>query len=188
MASEANTDRITAYPAEDQLTVYLLHADRSLKIFSIFDDLKYDRSDADLLSPPMRRHAVAELGKLGYKQTSGSVLTHSETKVRCIFPKFHALGSSPFDILRYTQRNPEDYVLLTPTQTACQFIDAYPHEDALARIKRLVLHQPINLLRLMDYLDKTPSHAAFQNAIGHLKFVQREAIESEPLRRRRALC
>ncbi len=169
------------------LSPYLQVADENLRLLSVFDDLSYDRADADMLSPAMRRHAIGVLADHGFRQTSGTVLTHTESGNKCVIPKFHALGASPFDILRYTKRGPSDYVLLTPTQTACQYIEIFDHEAAVERVKALIVSQPINIYRLMDYLDKTPDHRAFQNAIGHLKYVQRTAIESDPLRSRRAL-
>ncbi len=166
---------------------YLHVADTSLRILSVFDDLRYDRADADMLSPAMRQHAIRKLAQIGFKQTSGTVLEHRESDVRCLIPKFHALGASPFDITRYTDRREQDFYILTPTQTACQFIDHYDLEEAVERIKSLIALQPINLYRLMDYLERKPSHEQFRQAIGHLKYVQRKAVESEPLRRRRAL-
>ncbi|MFC3613938.1 hypothetical protein ACFORG_09235 [Lutimaribacter marinistellae] len=166
---------------------YFLVADSALRLFSVFDDLRFDRADADMLSGPMRRHAVERLGRFGFRQVSGTVLEQAETGARAIMPKWHALGASPFDIARYTPRRAEDWYILTPTQTACQFIDAYPTDEAVDRIKALVVRQPINLLRIMDFLERRPEHDAFRAAIGHLKYVQREAVESEPLRRRRAL-
>jgi hypothetical protein len=166
---------------------YLQLADEALGLISVFDDLKYDRSDADMLSPPMRRHAIAKLGALGFRQVSGNVLADDGSGARVVMPKSHALGASPFDITRYTPKGPSDYYLLTPTQTACQFVDSYPLEDAVTRIKALIAKHPVNLVRMEDYLEKSDSHRAFLGAIGHLKFVQREAVTSEPLQRRRAL-
>ncbi|MEM6463250.1 MAG: hypothetical protein AAF724_15165 [Pseudomonadota bacterium] len=166
---------------------YLLVACTQLKILSVFDDLRYDRSDADMLSPAMRKHVVVVLGKIGFRQTSGTVLEHCDTGVRCHMPKFHALGASPFDAIRYTNKRPQDYYVLTPTQTACQFVDQCSHEEAVDRVRALIAKQPINLYRLMDYLERKPAHQDFLNAIGHLKYVQRTAVESEPLRSQRAL-
>lgn len=166
---------------------YLQVADGKLNLLSVFDDLKYDRADADMMSPAMRSHAIKKLGPLGFRQTSGTVLDNRDAGVRVLIPKFHALGASPFDITRYTPKRATDYYLLTPTQTACQLIDFYRIDEAVRRIKELVAKHPINLFRLMDYLDKSPTHDAFQDAIGHLRFVQREAVASEPLCRRRAL-
>ncbi|MEM6712025.1 MAG: hypothetical protein AAF590_07060 [Pseudomonadota bacterium] len=166
---------------------YFHMADGQLRLFSVFDDLRYDRSDADMMSPAMRKHAIEKLAALGFKQKTGTVLENKVRDVRCIIPKFHALGASPFDITRYATRRAQDFYILTPTQTACQFIDTYPLEDAVTRVRALIETQPINLYRLMDYLENKPSHQAFLDTIGHLRFVQRTAVESEPLKRRRAL-
>ena len=166
---------------------YIKLADKDLRIVSVFDELRYDRADMDVLSGPMREHAVKLLAPLGFKQVTGSSFLHDGTGIRILMPKSHALGGSPFDIPRYTPRGDWDYYLLTPTQAACMMIEAYPTEKAVKLIKGLIKTQPINILRISDYLEKTPAHEAFEEAIGHLKYIQREAIESEPLQRRRAL-
>lgn len=175
------------HPEARDLGPYLHVADRKLNILSVFDDLRYDRSDADLLSPAMRKHVVKVLSELEFKQTSGTVLKHKTSDLRCIMPKFHALGASPFDITRYADKRPQDFYVLTPTQTACQFIDNYALEEAVELIKSLIVRQPINLFRLMDFLERKPSHEAFRAAIGHLKYVQRVALQEEPLRSMRSL-
>ena len=89
--------------------------------------------------------------------------------------------------MRDTPRRAQNYYLLTPTQTAAQFVLHYPVETAVEHIKTLVARQPVNLLRLSDYLEQRRDHQDVLSAIGHLKYVQRMAVESEPLRRRRAL-
>jgi len=188
-AVEAKTESADALRA--QLSTldrdpYLSLADTTLNLISVFDDLKFDRADADMMTPAMRTYAIKNLANFGFKQTSGTVLTHP-ADVRVLIPKFHALGASPFDITRYTEKRSQDFYLLTPTQTACRFIDTYPKDEAVERIKTLIAKHPINLYRLMDYLERKPTHEAFKDTIGHLKYVQRTAITSEPLRRRRAL-
>lgn len=166
---------------------YLMIADGPLRIISIFDDLKYDRADMDMISGPMRTRLLGKLEPLGFKQVSGLVIESAEEDVRVHFPKFRALGASPFDAMRDMLRPPQDYAALTPTQAACQMVDHYPVQDAVPRIKTLIQRQPINLLRLMDFLEHTDRQHPFLQAIGHLKYIQRQAVESEPLRSRRAL-
>lgn len=166
---------------------YLCVADEQLRLISIFDDLKYDRSDADMLSGPMRRRLMERLEPLGFRQVSGTVIENKTEDIRMYMPKSHALGASPFDITRYTTRRPQDYFVLTPTQAACQMIDRYPLEEALERIETLIVRQPINLFRIVDHLERIDRHSAFEQAVGHLRYVQRQAVESEPLNRRRAL-
>jgi hypothetical protein len=166
---------------------YLAVADGALRLISVFDDLKYDRSDLDMVSAAMRRHALKKLTPLGFKQVSGLVIENKAENIRMLSPKFQALGASPFDATRYTTRRAQDYFILTPTQTAARIIDTYPLDEAVVRIKALIVKHPINLLRLLDYLERKPAHQAFKGAIGHLKLVQREAVEREPLKSRRAL-
>ena len=166
---------------------YLAIADGDLRLISVFDDLKYDRSDADMLSGPMRKRIVAALQPLGFVQRTGSMIENRATGVRMHLPKAHPLGASPFDVTRYTARGPQDYFVLTPTQAAARIIDHYDVDTAVERIKALIVRQPINLMRLVDHLERKESHIAFERAVGHLKYVQREAVESDPLRTRRAL-
>lgn len=184
---------LTERPPEDPLASgpdlgpYMLLVDGSLKIFAVFDDLVYDRSDADILSPAMRRHAITTLQKLGFKQTSGSILHHAAADICCHIPKPQVLGASPFHVTRYSPKRPQDYYILTPTQAACQLIDAYDCERALAAIVDLVQQHPINLYRLLDFLERTSQHEAFRPALAYIKSVQQKAVASEPLRRKRAL-
>ena len=174
-------------PEALNLGPYMCVADANLRVISIFDDLKYDRADVDMMSPAMRNHAIARLDPLGFKQVSGTVLKHHASGVCCFIPKVYALGASPFDITRYTPRGEHDFYILTPTQTACQYVDFYSHAEAVERVKALIIRQPINLYKLLDYLERKSKHQEFANSIGHLRFVQREAVTSEPLKRRRAL-
>ncbi|MBV6633348.1 MAG: hypothetical protein KI792_10015 [Alphaproteobacteria bacterium] len=188
----ADIGEVPSTPLADRLETlsrdpYLWVARPPLNIISVFDDLKYDRSDLDMMSAPMRERVINQMAPLGFRQTSGRILESSADDVRVIFPKFQALGASPFDIARYRDRRPQDYLALTPTQTACQLIDHYDHGEAVEQVKALITKQPINIYRLMDYLEHKPAHRDFLNAIGHLKFVQREALESEALKGRRAL-
>lgn len=166
---------------------YLRLADPAQRLISVFDDLRYDRADADMLSVGMRRRAAETLRTLGFRQVSGTVLEHGAANVRCLLPKFHALGASPFDAARYTPRRAEDYYLLTPTQSACMILDAHPLDDAVVRIEALIETQPINLYRMLDFLERKPAHEDFRKAFRRLERRQAEAVASEPLRRRRAL-
>ncbi|MEN9061721.1 hypothetical protein [Ponticoccus litoralis] len=109
---------------------YLCLADRGLRLVSVFDDLRYDRADMDMLNGPMRRRLVAALAPLGVRQGRGSRLDCPVTGLRLHMPKFRALGASPFDALRDTVRAPTDYAVLTPTQAACAIIDAHSTDAA----------------------------------------------------------
>ncbi|WP_138468565.1 hypothetical protein [Poseidonocella sp. HB161398] len=166
---------------------YLQVVDWQLRLISVFDELRYDRADADILSAGMRRHALAKLAPLGFRQVSGTVFRHAEADVNVVLPKFHALGASPFDATRHSPKRLCDFYLLTPTQAACRLIDTCPAAEAVERVKALVAKHPVNVLRIGDYLEDRAEHRAFEGAIGHLRYVQRVAIESTDLRHRRGL-
>lgn len=166
---------------------YLMVADPALRLLSVFDDLRYDRADLDMLSAPMRRRALAKLQPLGFEQTSGMVIESRAEDIRIHLPKFRALGASPFDALRDSMLRPQDYALLTPTQAAAQIITRHPLDAAMERLKALVVKHPANLLRLFDFLEHNAHHQGFKDAIGHLMYLQRDAVSKEPLKTRRAL-
>ncbi|MEM8972211.1 MAG: hypothetical protein AAGD43_09140 [Pseudomonadota bacterium] len=166
---------------------YLCIADEELKLISVFDDLKYDRADLDIVSDPMRLRALQKLKPLGFDQVTGSIFENKSEDIRCILPKFKALGASPFDATRDTDRRRQDYFILTPTQAACQIINSHPLANAVSLLEALVIKHPVNLLRVFDYLEANPVHQSFREAIGHLTRIQREAVSKEPLKTRRAL-
>lgn len=182
-------DKTEANVLRPKLTLgpYLTVIDNPENIISIFDELRYDRADADMVSPAMRRHVVEQLKKMGFKQKSGNIIENIHEDIRCIIPKSHALGASPFDILRYTHKRQQDYYILTSTQAACQLVESYPTEEAVLKIGELIEKQPINVNRLYDYLEDNDTHQAFLHAIPHLRYLQRLALKSEPLCRMRAL-
>ncbi len=166
---------------------YLCIADEELKLISVFDDLKYDRADLDIVSGPMRRRALEKLKPLGFDQVTGSVFENKTADVRCILPKFRALGASPFDATRDVERRAQDYFILTPTQAACQIMTCQPLDKAVGLLEALVVKHPVNLLRVFDYLEANAGHQSLRQVIGHLVPIQREAVSKEPLKTRRAL-
>jgi len=188
----ANLNSNTGVPFTDRMEAlntdpHLMVADAGLRLISVFDDLRYDRADLDILSGPMRRHALARLAPLGFTQRSGSVIENRTEDVLVHMPKFRALGASPFDALRDTALRAQDYALLTPTQAAAQIITEHATDVAKERLSALVVKHPVNLLRLFDYLEPIPAHQAFRSVLGQLVYLQREAVSMAPLKTRRAL-
>ncbi|MEM1036506.1 MAG: hypothetical protein AAGI14_07060 [Pseudomonadota bacterium] len=174
-------------PVTGPIDKYVFLADRHLRLISVFDDTSYDRADADMLSPPMRQHLAKLLAKNGFKQSSGTVFKNKALNVKCIIPKAHALGASPFDVTRFTPRGDNDFYVLTPTQTACFFIDNYGLQDAFDRVVDLIRRQPINILKISDYLERKPHHRDFMSAINQLSGIQKEAVADDKLRFMKAL-
>lgn len=174
--------------SDQQRGPYLYVPSCNENIISVFDDLKYDRSDIDMLSGAMRRHVLERLTLIGFKQKSGKIIEHRGENVRCIMPKWHAQGASPFDICRYTPKRQQDYYILTPTQTAAYFVDNEAElDEAVIHILNLIKNQPINLYRIKDYLDGSEKHQRFLDAIPFVREQQKKWIQTESLKRRRAL-
>jgi hypothetical protein len=184
-APDAETEAALAAALERDPYLYL--ADAELRLISVFDDLRYDRADMDMLTGPMRARAARTLAPLGLRQVSGGMMANPARGLRLHLPKFRALGASPFDALRDTARARGDYALLTPTQAACAILDGHATDAAVPRLERLVTRHPVNLLRIFDYLDRSARHDGYRRAIGHLVPLQRAAVREAPLRDRRAL-
>ena len=172
---------------ERNLGMYISTDNIDLKLISVFDDISYDRADLDVLTSSMRSYAINELKNSGFRQISGTVLENKKVDIRCIIPKFHALGTSPFDALRYSQKREQDFFLVTPTQTACQIIDKCPPANVLERIHSLIHSQPVNLLRIWDFLENKPRHINFKSEIGTLIDLQNRVTKKPPLSRLKPL-
>ncbi|MBS9777320.1 MAG: hypothetical protein KGV50_01025 [Gammaproteobacteria bacterium] len=171
-----------------------LHSDKylywhapPLRVISIFDEIKYDRSDLDIVSLGMRRHAIKKLHKFGFTQKSGHVLLQPETGIQCVIPKFVALGASPFSATRYHQRNEYDYWVFTPVQATCFIIENMPFDEAIVRIEDLLRKQPINLYKVIDFLERKSTHQPYHQALKELYELQKELVEKEPLKLMKAL-
>lgn len=174
-------DPIAVWPKENY-GPYLHIISDTIKAISIFDALHYDRADVDIISPVMRLHLIKKLKDLGFKQTQGRVIENKTLDIKCVIPKFHALGSSPFHITDYTSIRPQDYYVLTPTQTACFIINNFPLETAMEKLKQLIAVQPINIKRISDYIENSGVNLDALSLIGHLKYYQAQALETPELK------
>ena len=95
------------------------------RIISVFDDVRYDRSDIDLLTTSMRKHIINLLKSLDCSLKRGNQLI-APNGTSLWMPKPSVLGASCFDITRYTPREIRDIYILTPTQTAAYWFE---HSD-----------------------------------------------------------
>ena len=59
------------------LDQYITNINIDLKILSIFDDIRYDRADLDVITGPMREHAIRKLRNFGFIQINGSILENA---------------------------------------------------------------------------------------------------------------
>jgi|GEM_PF-1810625 len=171
----------------DKNDIYIRTHTLPVNMISVFDDVRFDRSDIDNLSPGMYRYISKCLKELGFKQDSGRTFSHNEFDIRCEIPKSRVQGSSPFHVLDYTPKREQDFYILTPTQVAGVMISRLPHADAVPLLVDLVEHHPINLFKLKDHLDSSQNHQDFLNVVAHLKYKQREAASKQPLIRVKTL-
>lgn len=169
------------------LDQYITNINIDLKILSIFDDIRYDRADLDVITGPMRDHAIHKLRNFGFSQISGSILENAHHNLRIIIPKSHTLGASPFDATRYTKKRDQDLYMLTPTQAACQLIDQCCPCDAVDRIKNLIACQPINILRILDFLERKPAHGIYRENVRMFRDFQKEVTTNGSLKHQRPL-
>lgn len=165
---------------------YLFWVD-SIHVLSVFDDIKYDRSDIDILSPAMRRYTAKFLKNQGYHQKSGQCFASKNGPHKLWMPKPSVLGASPFDITRYISREENDAYILTPTQTAAYLLDTLTLDTAVKEIALLIEQQPINLLKLRDHIPKYSDRNRYAEAFPYLRYCQRQVIENPRMRFKRSL-
>lgn len=180
--------KLSPPPSEDWLREILHSSDPYLYVLpppipaiSIFDDLRFDRSDIDNLSPGMYRYVNDTLCSVGFKRMSGRCFGHETYAIKCIIPQARVQGASPFHATHYLKKSESDFYILTPTQCAALIIEEYKLEQAVTHLVELIHHHPINLFKIKDHLESKDRHQQFLQAIPHLKYTQRIAVSSPPL-------
>lgn len=129
----------------------LCYFDSPLKVISIYDHYKYDRSDLDTLSGPQRKYLESKIQDYEPKVKSGRVIELKKINQSLNYPKPNILGGSPFDTLRYEKKSSEKVFVLSPTQAACYFLTLENIEDSKDFLKRLLKKQPVNLKKIADH-------------------------------------
>jgi hypothetical protein len=173
---------ITAIGKDDYL---LWH--ESIRVISVFDDVKYDRSDIDILGPGMRRYVTKFLTGLGCKTRSGSCIVHRHSELNFLLPKPSVLASSPFDITRYQSRERKDIYILTPTQTAAYLFQHMDFDLAIIAIFEMIKTQPVNLLKLQDTLQHHRERQYYAPVLRYLLACQNQGVKQEQMKFKRSL-
>lgn len=164
-----------------------LHWHEDINAISVFDDVKYDRADVDMLTPAMRKYITNYLVERGCKLKSGASVIHKALGLTFILPKPSVLGASPFDITRHFPRNDGDIYIFTPTQTAAYLFDHVDLESAVEQMSEMIKQQPVNLLKLEDAIGKQAKRQDYLQAMGYLTYCQRQSIEQPGMRFKRSL-
>ncbi|WP_086933946.1 hypothetical protein [Agarilytica rhodophyticola] len=161
--------------------------DWGVKAISVFDDLHYDRSDLDVMAPGMRRYVKNKLESIGFAQISGCRFKNEVYDIVCEMPKLNVKGASPFDATNYIKKREYDLFIMTPTQLAAHYIDSLEHAEAVEKIMNLVHKHPVNLFKIMDFVEDKVAHQNFLSVIHHIINEQKKAIKTEPLCRLKSL-
>jgi hypothetical protein len=165
---------------------YLLWRD-SIRVLSVFDDVRYDRSDIDLLGPGMRRYVSQVLTGLECKAKSGKCIEHSDADIKCWLPKPSVLAASPFDITRYQPREANDIYILTPTQTAAYFFQQLDFDLAIMAIGDMIESQPVNILKLLDTLNSRRERSYYAPVLRYLLDCQKQVVSQPGFKFKRTL-
>ncbi|MGK0499408.1 MAG: hypothetical protein ACJAYG_001045 [Oceanicoccus sp.] len=179
---EFQLDLIEAISKDD----YLLWHD-SIRVISVFDDVKYDRSDIDLLVPAMRKYVSQFLNNLGYKAKSGKCIVHRDSDIKCWLPKPSVLAASPFDITRYQARDLNDIYILTPTQTAAYYFQQLDFDLAIMAIGKMIKTQPVNILKLLDTLNSPQERRYYGPVLRYLLDCQQQVVSKPGVKFKRSL-
>lgn len=162
--------------------------EKPFRAMSVFDHIRYDRSDYDILSPPQRHYVIKELLSLGGVQLTGRRVAFKESASNFIFPKANAMSQSPGDVLLELTDEGQDYLVLTPTQMAFAIIKKVSEQSVkLNLLKDLILKQPINLKKVIDYADNNEMKDFLAMFAQQLSDFQTEVVGSEQMRNRKHL-
>lgn len=176
-------DRLIASIEKDKY----LHWHSEINAISVFDDVKYDRADVDMLTPAMRKYIANYLVHRGCQLKSGTAIIHKDLDLTFILPKPSVLGASPFDITHHFPRNESDIYILTPTQSAAYLFDHIELDSAVESISKMIKKQPVNLLKLEDAIGTQVKRQAYLQAMGYLTYCQRQALEQPNMKFKRSL-
>ena len=152
--------------------------DTPIKIVSIFDHIRFDRSDVELLSKEQREYIFHKARGDGFVWKSGRILKNKESRVEIVFPKQNILGANPIDILRYEKTSGDRVFVLTPTQAACYFL-TLGEESFVQNTKRLLERMPINIKKVIDSLGRTTEASIFSKHLSQIQAWQDETLAKE---------
>ena len=154
------------------------------KAIAIYDHKFYDRSDLDILNGAQRSFIIEKLKELGFKLISGNSLQMDNTKV--IFPKNAHIASSPLDLVNYTKREENDYLILTPMQLFLVHLEQLAQSDnpdILNEVKELISKMPVNLKKIKDISCYESYNEVFLKNYNEFAQIQQKAIESNLLKK-----
>jgi hypothetical protein len=157
-------------------------------VISVYDDSLYDRSDLDILSPGMRRHAVNLITQHGCRQKRGACIAAPGSIGHFWLSKPSVLlASSPYDATCYLPREQGDIYILTPTQTSAYLLDNLPLQTAVAAIEALGKQQPMNIGKLEDYMPEHYDKPTYRGAFSYLRTQQKAVRANSGMRFKRSL-
>lgn len=158
----------------------LLYFNTPTKILSIFDHIRYDRSDLEAISQPQRQYIFDKVKDNGFKWKTGRTLKN-EDNIEIIFPKQGILGASPIDILRYEKPSENKIYVLTPTQTACYLL-TLNESNFLSNIEKLLNKMPINIKKIQDNIRLEKEYSTFIKHKEMIIKLQEKTLSDESFR------
>ena len=150
------------------------------RAIAVYDHKVYDRSDLDILNGAQRNFIITKLKSLGFSQVSGNKLEFENTIM--VFPKNAHIASSPLDLIKFTKRAEDDYLILTPTQLFLFLFERYfmeKDEELFTEIKELVQKLPVNLKKIKDICLHEKFYEFYLEKYNEVTQLQTQAIESK---------
>lgn len=150
-------------------------------MITIFDSLRYERNDYDVLSAPQRNYVGAVLEKNGHRHVTGNSFKNLKTGQTLRFIITKTLGVSPLNELNY-QYNDQDIFIVTPGTYFLFLVEKLSTDDkqdsVRAELMDLVSHHPVNLEQLLDLSTHDHFYATLKEVFKECKAKQDDAIEN----------
>ena len=157
-----------------------LFASGWLPLITVYDDNLFVRNDYDVLSLGQRNYLIQYFQKVGFRQTSGRVLSQDAVRIHLPRPNSN-LAVSSYQT-EFLHNNGKDFYCVTPTMLAeaLFYLSLEGTDlDLLAELKALISKCPFNIEWLRDISYRSDIEAVTAQTFEELTHFQKRTVEEK---------
>lgn len=156
---------------------------QSLPYLAVFDDIRFENYDCDLIGSEARRLIHHALQLLGFQRRSGHLYAHPSGVLARIPKPSITLGTNPVDAVHRVS-SADSVILVTPTQLLLLALDRpdFSVEEAVDELQSLLRLCPANLPKVVQWTRARGRSKRLRNIYPLLCEAQHEAIRKRKAR------